>query len=217
MTLVAVLERLVEKRPVASGSRRRVAAARRNWIPGYSKSRFIVEPPAVRPLLRKQPVGRIDGIVGDDTWRAPASKTQFRHGAQGVRMRRGRQRGRAVERDVRLDHHHVALFDEPVHAAERADGGADGFFVFRAVCDGERGQEFARLRARSSEAAGLFPVGSRGRNVSAATGRNHPPPRRRATRRQRPARTRNSRRLMPPSAALPDLPALISSGSDFIT
>ena len=60
-------------------------------------------------------------------------------------MRRGRQCRRAIERDVRFDHHHIAVLDESFHAAEQTHGSANGFIVLLAVRDGERRQNFADL------------------------------------------------------------------------
>ncbi len=99
---------------------------------------------------------RIDGIVGDEDLAGARLHDQFRHGAQGVGMRRRGQRGRTVKRDVRLDHHHVPLLDEALHAAERGERGADGFFVFRAVRDGERRQNLACFRGIAAKLQAFF-------------------------------------------------------------
>ena len=66
-------------------------------------------------------------------------------------MRGGGERGRTVERHVRFDHHHVALFDKAFHAAERSHGGADGLFMIHPVGNGEGRQHLADFRCVVAE------------------------------------------------------------------
>src|ERR1017187_9013229 len=71
-------------------------------------------------------------------------------------MRCGGERRRTIKRDVRLDDHHVAIFDEASHAAERAHRSANRFIMFRAVSDGERRQNFADLRRVAAKLQTFF-------------------------------------------------------------
>ena len=133
MTLVAFLNGSWKNVQLRNTSPSSYSGAK-ELVSGYIKSRFKSSATWRRPLLRKQPVGLLIGLSAT----YDLGRTGFEHSFATARNVSGcvvaASGGGRVERDVRLDHDHVALFDEPFHAAERAQDGADG--LARGPCRG---------------------------------------------------------------------------------
>ena len=106
-----LLERLVEERPVAEDlavelQRREGAGFRIKQI------QIQIVGHLAQAALEKTTGRTVDRVVGDVHPGGAGFEHELGHGAQRFRMGRCRERGRGVERDVRLDHDHVALADE---------------------------------------------------------------------------------------------------------